>query len=89
MFNLNYNLFRIYVNISRLLCLIQIIGNHDTVIPLIFLVDLGGNYPFNQWKLSLFLYFNDRTHPSVIKTEGLKSRIQNRNLGDKVNNGLK
>lgn len=55
-FNLNYNLFRIYVNISRLLCLIQIIGNHDTVIPLIFLVDLGGNYPFNQWKLSLFLY---------------------------------
>lgn len=54
-FNLNYNLFRIYLSISGLFCLIQIIGNHDTVIPLIFLVGLGGNYPFNLWKLS-FLY---------------------------------
>lgn len=59
-FNLNYNLLGSYLNISCPLCLVQIIGNHDTFIPLIFLVGLSGNYRY--------FYMNT---PSVIKTKGL------------------
>lgn len=59
-FNWNYNLLGSYRNISCPLCLVQIIGNHDTFIPLIFLVGLSGNYRY--------FYMNT---PSVIKTKGL------------------
>lgn len=43
-FNTNYNLFGIFLNISCPLCLVQIIGNHETFIPLVFLVGVSGNY---------------------------------------------
>lgn len=43
-FNSNYNLFGVFLNISCPLCLVQIIGNHETFIPLVFLVGVSGNY---------------------------------------------
>ena len=47
MLNLNCNLCGIYLNVSCHLCLVPIIGNHDTFIPPpTFLVDLSGNYYF-------------------------------------------
>ena len=58
------------LTVSCHLCLVPIIGNHDTFIP----PDI---FSWSQWKL-LFLRW---THPSVIKTKGLKSHSQNRNLG--------
>lgn len=73
-FNLNDNLFGIYLNISSHLCLVQIIGNHDTLFP----PDI---FSWSQWKLSLFLY--EHSLLSIKQKVLFKSHNQNRNLGER------